>query len=101
MRDHEALVERLKPAKVIAIALDTSALSAEEARKAIAQTAKETGLPVEDPVATGQRPVARDPERRTQHAEGSGSFRRVVVALALAAGALHLEGFCRYDELRE
>ena len=53
VRDHEALLDRVKPAKVIAIALDTSALSAEEARKAIAQTAKETGLPVDDPVRNG------------------------------------------------
>jgi len=53
IRDHEALLDRVKPAKVIAIALDTSALSDADARAAIAQTAKETGLPVDDPVRNG------------------------------------------------
>lgn len=53
VRDHEALLERVKPAKVIAIALDTSALSGQDARAAIAQTASETGLPVDDPVRNG------------------------------------------------
>jgi uncharacterized NAD-dependent epimerase/dehydratase family protein len=50
---HEALVHRIKPAKVIAVALDTSALTAEEARKSIAEASRATGLPVDDPVRNG------------------------------------------------
>jgi uncharacterized NAD-dependent epimerase/dehydratase family protein len=50
---HEELVRRIKPARVIAVALDTSALSAEEARRVIAQSAETTGLPVDDPVRNG------------------------------------------------
>jgi uncharacterized NAD-dependent epimerase/dehydratase family protein len=59
IRDHEALLDRVKPAQVIAIALDTSALSPEEARAAIEQTTKETGLPVDDPVRNGGRDLWR------------------------------------------
>jgi uncharacterized NAD-dependent epimerase/dehydratase family protein len=43
----------IKPAPVVAIALDTSALRPEEAQDAIAQTKAETGLPVDDPVRSG------------------------------------------------
>ena len=53
VRDHEHLVSRIKPARVIAIALDTSALDQNAARLAIAQAAAETGLPVYDPVRNG------------------------------------------------
>jgi uncharacterized NAD-dependent epimerase/dehydratase family protein len=51
--DHEALVRRIKPARVIAVALDTSALTAEEARRVIAHASETTGLPVDDPVRNG------------------------------------------------
>ena len=50
---HEALVRRIKPARVIAVALDTSALSPEEARKVISHVSQTTGLPVDDPVRSG------------------------------------------------
>jgi uncharacterized NAD-dependent epimerase/dehydratase family protein len=43
----------LPPAKVAGIALNCGALNAEEARKAIAQTAEETGIPVTDVVRFG------------------------------------------------
>ncbi|HUN28425.1 MAG TPA: DUF1611 domain-containing protein [Alphaproteobacteria bacterium] len=50
---HEALVGKIKPARVIAVALDTSALSEEDARRAIEHAAKITGLVVDDPVRNG------------------------------------------------
>jgi uncharacterized NAD-dependent epimerase/dehydratase family protein len=79
VRDHEALLDRVKPASVIAIALDTSALSPEEARAAIARTAEETGLPVDDPVRNGGRGL--------WHAIASG-IRSTPKALERAAGAV-------------
>lgn len=53
IRAHEALLEKIKPARVVAVALDTSALDSEEARRTIAQASNETGLPVDDPVRSG------------------------------------------------
>lgn len=50
---HEKLVARIKPARVIAIALDTSALDEREARRAIDRAAAETKLFVDDPVRSG------------------------------------------------
>ena len=44
---------KLRPAKVAAIALNTSSVSAEEARSAIAAAEEETGLPADDPVRFG------------------------------------------------
>jgi uncharacterized NAD-dependent epimerase/dehydratase family protein len=51
LHERAALIPR--PAKVVAIALNTSALSAEEAREAILEARAETGLPVDDPVRFG------------------------------------------------
>jgi len=50
---HESLVARIKPARVIAVALDTSALDERGAYRAIERTATETGLFVDDPVRNG------------------------------------------------
>lgn len=50
---HEQLVARIKPARVIAIALDTSALDPHDAREAIERTAAQTKLFVDDPVRNG------------------------------------------------
>jgi uncharacterized NAD-dependent epimerase/dehydratase family protein len=44
---------KLRPAKVAAIALNTSSVSKEEARSAIAAAEEETGLPADDPVRFG------------------------------------------------
>jgi uncharacterized NAD-dependent epimerase/dehydratase family protein len=51
LHERSALIPR--PARVVAIALNTSALSAEEAREAILEARAETGLPVDDPVRFG------------------------------------------------
>lgn len=50
---NEQAVAWLKPAPVVAISLNTARLSDDEARAAIDATARETGLPVTDPVRFG------------------------------------------------
>ncbi len=50
IRVHEELLARVKPARVAAIALDTSALAPQDAHDVIAATEAETGLPCDDPV---------------------------------------------------
>ena len=50
---HERMSLRLRPAKVAAIALNTSGVPSDEARAAIAETEEETGLPADDPVRFG------------------------------------------------
>ena len=50
---HERMSLRLRPAKVACVALNTSELSEEEARGAVAEAEEETGLPADDPVRFG------------------------------------------------
>jgi D-glutamate N-acetyltransferase len=50
---HERVSLRLRPAKVACIALNTSAVSVDEARAAIAAAEDETELPADDPVRFG------------------------------------------------
>jgi uncharacterized NAD-dependent epimerase/dehydratase family protein len=50
---HERMSLKLRPAKVACIALNTSPVSEEEARAAIAEAEAETGLPADDPVRFG------------------------------------------------
>jgi uncharacterized NAD-dependent epimerase/dehydratase family protein len=50
---HERMSLRLRPAEVAAIALNTSGISEEGARSAIAKAEQETGLPTDDPVRFG------------------------------------------------
>ncbi|HZZ00746.1 MAG TPA: DUF1611 domain-containing protein [Candidatus Baltobacteraceae bacterium] len=53
---HERIVGFVKPARVIGVVLDTSALGEDEARQAIARAEEETGLPADDPVRnTGEK----------------------------------------------
>jgi uncharacterized NAD-dependent epimerase/dehydratase family protein len=54
---HERAALPARPAKVVAIALNTRDLDDEEAREAVAATAQETGLPTDDPVRFGSRTV--------------------------------------------
>jgi uncharacterized NAD-dependent epimerase/dehydratase family protein len=50
---HERLALPVRPARVAAIALNTSALGEEDARAAVARAEEETGLPADDPVRFG------------------------------------------------
>ncbi len=58
IRLHEQVVAHLRPAPVIAIALNTYDLSDADARDTIARTADETGLPTSDPVRYDPAPIA-------------------------------------------
>jgi uncharacterized NAD-dependent epimerase/dehydratase family protein len=51
------VVRPLRPARVAAVALNTSRLGEDEARAAIAQTEAETGLPADDLVRYGSERV--------------------------------------------
>lgn len=58
IRLHEQVVEHLRPAPVIAIALNTYDLPDAEARAVIERIANETGLPTTDPVRYDPKPIA-------------------------------------------
>jgi uncharacterized NAD-dependent epimerase/dehydratase family protein len=66
---HERMSLKLRPAKVAAIALNTSTVSEHEAREAIAAAEEETGLPADDPVRFGAErlldAVLNHPRQRT------------------------------------
>ena len=57
IRLHEEIVKPLRPAPVIAVALNTFDLSDAKARAAIERTQDETGLPTTDPVRYDPAPV--------------------------------------------
>jgi len=57
IRMSEAAAAPLRPAPVIAVALNTFDLSDDEARRAIERTARETGLPTTDPVRYDPAPL--------------------------------------------
>jgi uncharacterized NAD-dependent epimerase/dehydratase family protein len=50
---HERMSLKLRPAKVACVAVNTSPVSEDEARRAIADAEAETGLPADDPVRFG------------------------------------------------
>ncbi len=58
IRLHEAAASLLRPAPVIAVALNTYDLTYEEAREAIVDVERETGLPATDPVRFSPAPVS-------------------------------------------
>jgi len=53
VRAHEDILRYLKPARVAAIVLDTSACSPSDAATVIATTERDVGLPTDDPVRNG------------------------------------------------
>jgi uncharacterized NAD-dependent epimerase/dehydratase family protein len=60
---HEALLAPLRPAKVIAISLNTYDLSQRAARAAVARAGRETGLPCTDPVRFEPSPLVEAIDR--------------------------------------
>jgi uncharacterized NAD-dependent epimerase/dehydratase family protein len=55
---HEKVAGLVAPSKVVAIALNTSAIASEDdARAEVARVAAETGLPTDDPVRFGGGPL--------------------------------------------
>ena len=54
---HQNILAHVKPARVAAIVLDTSALDQRAAANAIEQAERETGLPADDPVRNGGRKI--------------------------------------------
>jgi uncharacterized NAD-dependent epimerase/dehydratase family protein len=64
---HEGIAGLIAPSKVVAIALNTSAIaSPDDARAEIARIAAETGLPVDDPVRFGAGPLWSAIERSVE-----------------------------------
>jgi len=64
---HERVAGLVAPSKVVAVALNTSAIAAEDdARAEIARVAAETGLPVDDPVRFGAGPLWAEIERAVE-----------------------------------
>ena len=53
IRIHEEIAGLVAPSRVVAVALNTSLLREDEARRAIERTADETGLPCDDPFRFG------------------------------------------------
>jgi uncharacterized NAD-dependent epimerase/dehydratase family protein len=64
---HERVAGLVAPSKVVAIALNTSAIvSDDDARAEIRRVAEETGLPTGDPVRFGGAPLWADIERSVE-----------------------------------
>lgn len=71
VRLYEAALAPIKPARCVAVALNTSSLADIDARSAIAQAAQQTGLPTDDVVRFGAQrlwnAVREASERTTKH----------------------------------
>lgn len=57
IRLHEEITAPVKPARVIAVSLNTFGLDEGAAREAVDRAAQETGLPATDPIRYGVRPI--------------------------------------------
>jgi uncharacterized NAD-dependent epimerase/dehydratase family protein len=68
---HGAITAHVKPAPVIAIALNTHGMSEADARAAVARATVETGLPATDPVRFGPTVLA-DAVEAFAKARGAG-----------------------------
>lgn len=66
IRDHERAAGWMNPARVLGLALNTSALDELEAKRALEHEAHRTGLPVVDPVRYGAAPLATALIRRLE-----------------------------------
>jgi uncharacterized NAD-dependent epimerase/dehydratase family protein len=82
VRAHEDIVRHVKPARVAAVVLDTSALDPETAASTIEATRNETGLPADDPVRNGGTTIWRaiaaaltTTKKAARHAMRNGSPR--------------------------
>ena len=74
VRAHEDILRHVKPARVVAVVLDTAALDPQTAAATIAATQRETGLPTDDPVRNG----------------GAATWRAVAAALTTTKKAARL-----------
>ena len=78
IRDHEALVAPVKPARVVAVAINAAALDDATARAAIADAHAQTGLPADDVVRFGGSALwraVRDAGRSTAKRQASPAAR--------------------------
>ena len=81
---HERILAPLRPSPVIAVALNTYDLSDADARAAIAETERETGLPTTDPVRYDPAPVVDAIDRVHRERERATVERPVAVSDAHA-----------------
>jgi uncharacterized NAD-dependent epimerase/dehydratase family protein len=72
---HEAIASPLRPARTIAVSLNTADMSDRDARHAIERIADETGLPTTDPVRFDPAPIA-DAVVEFDQARRTGAVRR-------------------------
>src|SRR5947209_18270931 len=83
---------KLRPATVACIALNSSGVSEEEARAAIASAEEETGLPADDPVRFGAGKLLVAVLNAAPLSADKWGMWRITAVLACASTALALAG---------